>query len=263
MTSNRFQRNGRLAITVAVLMMGSNSARGQEADFDYRCVVVDTPTALDQNTSLPIGITESLVGSTFHVEYWATDSGATNSGIVSAYADLAYPADLVTCGTVTGSATFNIFPGGTCEDGTINDLGGSQFNSGVAVEPQWIRIAAVTFMADTSGLVEFALAPAISESSAFARGLVPPENIQYGSCSVMLGTFGACCQFDGTCADDTFEVSCLSEIGYDWHDGMSCSQVTCAVVPTASSWGLTVLALLVLSVTSVILVRRPVMNRPF
>lgn len=255
MTTNNRQRIGRFPIAVVVLMAGSYSARGQEVDFEYRCVIVDTPTATDQGTSLPTGIADSLVGSTLHVEYWATDSGGTNTGIVSAYSDMSYPANVVTCGTVTGSATFNVFPGGTCGDAVVDELGGSQLDGRVAVEPQWIRIAAVAFTADATGPAEFVLEPAASESSAFGRGLILPENIQYGGCSVVLGTPGACCHFDGTCTDDVFEAPCLSGAGYAWHDGMSCSEVACAVIPAVSEWGLAVLALLVLSAGSVVLLR--------
>jgi hypothetical protein len=254
MTTNNRQRSRCFAIAIAVSMGGSFSAEAQD-DFQYRCVIVDTPTAADQRTSLATGITESLIGSTFHVEYWATDSGVTNSGIVSAYLDLGYPANLVSCGNVTNSGTFNLFPSGTCSGAVVDELGGSQLNSGVAVEPQWLRIASVEFMADAAGSAEFVFSPAVSESSAFNRGLILPSNIQYGSCSVVLGTLGACCHFDGTCTNGVFEAACLSGIGYAWHDGMSCSQVTCVVVPAASSWGLAVLALLVLSFGSVILLR--------
>ncbi len=68
MTRKHPKRFGHLGLVVALLMSGSFAARGQEVDFDYRCVIVDTPTAADQGTDLPVGIAEALVGSTFHVE---------------------------------------------------------------------------------------------------------------------------------------------------------------------------------------------------
>jgi hypothetical protein len=185
MTTNNRQRSWCFAIAIAVLMGGSFSAEAQD-DFEYRCVIVDTPTAADQATSLPTGIAEASIGSTLNVEYWATDSGATNSGIVSAYADMAYPSNLVTCGTVTNSATFNLFPGGTCGGAVIDELGGSQLNGGVAVEPQWVRIASVEFMADAAGSADFDMSPAVSESSAFGRGLIAADAISYGQCSVAI-----------------------------------------------------------------------------
>lgn len=255
MTNNRLHWIACFSIAFAGLASASPSARAQGLDFEFRCVVLDTPSSSDQASSLPASISEAALGSTIHVEYWATDSGATNTGIISAYADLDYPESLVTCGMVTNSQTFNIFTDGTCDGSVVDELGGSQLNADVGVEPQWVRIASVAFVADISGSTEFVLSPAVSESSAFGVGLIPPENIQYGSCSVVLGTPGACCHFDGTCTNDVFEASCLSGVGYAWHDGMNCSEVACAVVPAVSSWGLAALALLVLSLGTVILLR--------
>jgi len=119
------------------------------------------------------------------MEFWATDSGATNTGVVSAYADVSYSSDIVACeGDPVHGSLFNLFPDGVCTGTSIDELGGSQFSSDVGVEPDWARVAYVPFMCDSTGFAHFQLAPAASESSAFGRGLVPISSIDYGQCSV-------------------------------------------------------------------------------
>jgi len=161
-------------------------------------------------------------GDTIYVEYWAADSGTTNTGIVSAYADINYTADLATCNSIGHTDLFNLFPDGICEGSIVDEIGGSQLDGGVGVEPEWVRVAYVEFTVDGPGLISFVLLPAEAESSAFNRGLILPTAIDYGSCTVMSREPGACCHGDGICSNNTRETNCLAVNGRYLGDGVGC-----------------------------------------
>lgn len=154
-------------------------------DFAYRCVAVNDPSSEDQGLLPTNGVTQVGLGQAFFVEFWATDSGATNTGVVSAYADMDYAEDIVSCtSSPIHTPLYGLFPSGACTGDLVDELGGTQFTSGVAVEPEWARVAYVEFSCDAVGTADFLLSPASSESSAYGRGLVPTDAIDYGACSV-------------------------------------------------------------------------------
>jgi len=188
----------------------SDPACRPPADLEYRCVIVSTPSLTDRTTILPASMTSAFVGDPITVEFWATDLGTTNTGLVSVYANLDYPESCVSTSAVTSSALFNLFTDGTDDGTTVDDLGGSQLSGGVGVEPEWARIASVDFAASADCPAEFRLLPATAESSAFGRGLVPISDIIYGSCVVDIG--GCCCIYNledsgGACLVDGGDLS--------------------------------------------------------
>ena len=105
--------------------------------------------------------------------------------------DLDYPEDYAACMQVSDTPLFPLFHSGNCETSFVDELGGSQLDGGIGVEPEWARIAYVEFTAVHSEYAEdeFCLEPAISESSAYNRGLVPTTDIEYGCCSLEYGTW--------------------------------------------------------------------------
>ncbi len=196
---------------------------GQESDFEYRCVVLESPSSTDQTSKLPESITQVNVGETFYVEFWASDVGDVNTGIVSTYADLDYPEGCVITGSITHSALFNLFPSGSDTGSMINELGGSQLAGNIGIEPEWARIAYVEFTASaTCNPADFDLLPAASESSAYNRGLILPTDIGYGKCGVLIGALGACCYSDQTCTNDTEGGDCAASGGTYLGDGLTC-----------------------------------------
>ncbi len=220
-------------------------------DFEYECVVVGAPSTQDQTPQLPVGLTAVGVGDTFYVEFWATDSGDTNTGVVSAYADLDYPEGLVMCEPPTPiqhSGLFPLFTSGACDGSIVDELGGSQLSGGVGVEPEWARVADVQFIANAFGTADFCLGPAVAESSAYNRGLVLPSDIEFGCCSVEiagcrcvydldnnctvaggdLGLFAGCwlccdtepCWEENTCEDKDFDCNgCVAGGDLGWFAG--------------------------------------------
>lgn len=171
---------GTIALVLAYLAPHSAPA----IDLEYRCVVVDAQTSVVQTDALPVGVENIPIGSTFYVELWTTDSGTVNTGLVSAYSDLSFTAGLATCEAVDHAALFPLFQSGMCAEGLVDELGASQLDPDIGVEPNWARVAAVEFTAADFGLAEFTLIPADTESSAYARGHIPTEGIGYGSCEV-------------------------------------------------------------------------------
>ncbi len=216
MMRNRLQAISVVSGVGAMLLLGPVRSDGQEIDFEYRCVILESPSSTDQTNTLPESITQVDVDDMFYVEFWATDSGTTNTGVVSAYTDMDYAEDLAGCGAITNTTLFNLFTDGICDGAIIDELGGSQLTGGVGVEPEWARVAYVEFTATSAGLAGFVLEPAQSESSAYNRGLIPPSDIEYGSCDVL---------FIGT-------------------------------VPAVSEWGMLVMALLVLTAGTLVFMRR-------
>ncbi len=188
--TEKFRARVASALIVSVVGVTTLSATPaqRETDFEYRCVAVDTLTGADQLETLPEDVANVPVGNSFYVEFWATDSGGTNTGITSAYADLDYPESCVSAGTIGHTDLFSLFPDGTDDGSVIDELGGSQLDSGIGVAPEWARVAYVEFTCDEPcGSVDFQLTAATSESSAFNRGLIPTSDILYGSCSVFCG----------------------------------------------------------------------------
>ena len=104
-----------------------SDTRGADEDMEYQCVIVVSPSEADQSTTLPNGMASVAVGDSFYVEFWATDSGSTNTGIVSAYADLDYAEGCVSTATelITHTALFNLFTSGSDTGLIVDELGGS------------------------------------------------------------------------------------------------------------------------------------------
>jgi hypothetical protein len=169
----------------------------EQTDFEYDCVIVSEPSTVVQAHDLPPSMTQAAAGGPpIYVEFWATDSGATNSGIISAYTDLQFPDGCVDCGG-TVNDPFDLFPDGTCDvSDVVEEFGGSQLSAGVGVAPQWTRIAYASFSPEEVCLdAEFVLLPGLQESSAFGRGVIHTADITYGSCAVEIRP-GCCCIYD-------------------------------------------------------------------
>ncbi len=203
------------SVSILALAFGLSATPliAQEIDFEYRCVILKTQSIVNTTTTLPTGETQLLGGDTFFVEFWATDSGTSNPGIVFAIADLDYPQNLVSGCMPTVTPLFSLFASGTCDGLIVDELGGSQFAGGVGAAPEWARVAFVQFTADGTGLANFALQPATMESAPFGGGVISTTNIDYGTCSVPIGVIvnetGACCDSINACSEDVTESDCL------------------------------------------------------
>jgi hypothetical protein len=207
-----------------VFLFCPGQSEGQVVDFEYGCVVVATPSAASSADVLPVGVDNISVGDTFYIEFWATDLGDTNTGIVCAYSDLAYPEGCASVVAIECDPVFSLFCSGDDANSLVDELGACQLQGGVGIEPEWVRIAHVEFVADVAcNPAAFQLLPAHSESSAHNRGLIPTDEIGYGACSVVISEISACCLPDATCAEGMTEEDCASAGGRNLGDGSTCN----------------------------------------
>ena len=190
------------------------------SDFEYRCVILPEPSS-EGSTTLPEEAEHVYFGEPFFVELWATDSGALNTGLVSAYADLAYPADCASVTAIMPDPAFELFASGNDAGGFVDELGGSQLAPAVGVEPEWARIAIIEFTADAAcEQAVFELLPAELESSAYGRGAIDPAEIDYGSAAVEIGC-RCVYDLDGNCFIGAGDLGLFAEC-WDCCEGEGC-----------------------------------------
>ena len=69
---------------------------------------------------------------------------------------------------------------------------------------------------------------------------------------------GACCNFNGDCADGLTLAECneYGVNGGDWFQGSACGDISCEAIPTVSEWGLVVMMLLGCTLGTVLYGRR-------
>jgi len=170
----------------SLLLRGGTLVQGQpDADFKFRCVLVEAPSTMDRRMELPDGLLQLPAGGPMYVEFWATDSGTTNTGITCAFVDLEYPESCTPMPMVMHSSLFNLFPSGADNGSTVDEFGGCQLAGDVAVEPEWARIGYIQVTPEAScQAASFALRPASSVSSGFGRGGIPTTEISYGTCGI-------------------------------------------------------------------------------
>jgi len=154
-------------------------------DVSFEVVVLDAPSEYDTTTVLPSSIDIISNGQTYYLEVWATDAGYVNTGLISAYVDVTFPADTASVRNISHGGIFTGFPDGSAVSGLIEDLGGSTLSQGVGVEPWWVRVAVVQMHADLAPRsVTFTLLPSNTGVSAYGRGSIPWDNIWLGSVTI-------------------------------------------------------------------------------
>ncbi len=163
-------------------------------DFEFQCVAVETPSIQNQAVALPASVTDVAIGQPLYIEFWATDSGTTNTGLVSTYADMEFSDANLSCESLANPGLFDLFTSGSCDGLRIDELGGSQLSGEVGIEPEWALVSQVQFRASALGRADICMAPASSESSGHNRGLVPQSKIRYGCCSADI--VGCPCIYD-------------------------------------------------------------------
>ncbi len=103
-------------------------------------------------------------------------------GLTCLFADLHYDADTMTCDGTAAAPMFSTFPTGSCDEpsGTVDELGGCSFLTGVGIAPEWVRVATVTMTADERGIENVVISgPADTAVSLAGLGSVPVANIWF------------------------------------------------------------------------------------
>ncbi|MCG8403716.1 MAG: M6 family metalloprotease domain-containing protein [Phycisphaerales bacterium] len=168
--------------------------RGAEsgiADIAVKVLIVPTPSASPTTTNLPTSMTDVPLGSTYYAEIWASDTGDINSGLTSAYLNLAYPSAAVDVLGLTNNLVWTVLQSGHEGEGVIEELGGSDLPGGLGMEPEWILVGIVELKADTSApAATFELLPSATGIAALARGSIPWSNVGLDTATLVQGIPG-------------------------------------------------------------------------
>lgn len=165
------------------------AARAQDLQFNLAAVAA--PSSTGTVLELPASIRNVPIGDTFFLELWVSDIGTTNSGVSSAYVDLAWPPANTTAVSIDHGTIYDTLPSGAIAPGMVDELGGSALSaSGVGIQPEWARVAIVELTADNAGDATFTLAPSATGAAALNRGVVPWANIGLAGVTVTVRPLG-------------------------------------------------------------------------
>jgi hypothetical protein len=176
-------------------------------------VLTDPATTDEDRKKLPDSITGVVRGGTYYIEIWASDVGATNTGLTGVYVDVDFcsqtGASAVEHGTI-----FVTFPDGTIQPGGVNEFGGSALPSGGGIEPRWVRVGWIRM----SALVEtetctISLLPSSTGIAALDRGLIPWTAVDLGSIELQITPPARSYDLDG---DNFIGLSDLSYFAASW-----------------------------------------------
>ena len=188
------------------VLMIAVAARAQ--DLQFTLVAVAAPSGTGTVLELPASLRNLPLGGTFFLELWVSDIGTTNSGVSSAYVDLAWPPANTTAVSIDHGSIYDTLPSGTIAPGMVDELGGSALSaSGVGIQPEWARAAIIELTADNTGDAEFTLAPSTTGAAALNRGLVPLAAIGLAGVTVtfrLLGDVNCDGAFNGADIDPFF-----------------------------------------------------------
>ena len=168
-------------------LMGSAAVGMSEtlADIAFELIVLDAPSPSDTTTTLPISVNTITSDDTYYLEVWVSDIGGYDTGVISAYVDVNFPADVVTITDVSHGSIFTMFANSTVVSGLIDELGGSTLSEGIGKQPQWARVAVVEMYAVAAPpSVTFTLAPSSTGVSAYGRGMISWDEISLGTGTV-------------------------------------------------------------------------------
>jgi hypothetical protein len=149
-------------------------------DVEFRLTARVEPSDFDVSATPPRSklLRSPGEGEMFYIEVWATDTGDINTGLTSAYVDLAWSDDAISARRIARRGTFTYLPGGSIGPDTITDLGGSALPGGDGAQPRWVRVALVEMVVQAPpSSVTFFLTPSQTGVAAYGRGLVPRSDV--------------------------------------------------------------------------------------
>jgi len=182
---------------------------GSSTDIAFELAILNTPSALEETTVLPSSINSISSGQTYYVEVWVSDVGDINTGLVSAYLDISYPADGADVVSISHGSIFSTFTSGTKDvPGHIDELGGSALPA-VASEPNWVRLAMVEMIqADPApDAITFTCSGSATGVTALARGYIDWADISLDTATVPMFTISGYIQTAGAAGAEQISVT--------------------------------------------------------
>ena len=176
-------------------------------------VLIDPASTTEVRTTLPASIEAVVRGGKYYLEIWASDIGATKTGLTGVYVDVSFCGQTSASGVEHGTV-FTMFTDGDIQTAGVDEFGGSTFSSGVGAEPNWVRIGWI----EMSAVID---APACSISllastggvAAYGEGLVPWAFIGLGSLDLQILPPARSYNLDG---DSVIGVGDLSLFAPSW-----------------------------------------------
>ena len=157
-----------------------NQNQTLESAFEIR--VLTSPSASDITTTLPTSVENLQADQTYYLELWTSDIGSINLGLIAAYVDLAFTPGAIDILDIDHNDTFKLFLDGTILTDRIDELGGSYLgiDSGIAIQPDWARVATVRFHANRN-CGQFSLLPSTTGVSCYGGPKLSWQNISLSS----------------------------------------------------------------------------------
>ncbi|MHC4733618.1 MAG: LamG domain-containing protein [Planctomycetota bacterium] len=144
-------------------------------------VLTDPASTSEVRTMLPDSMAGVVRGSTYYIEIWASDVGATNTGLTGVYADVDF-CNQTSASAVEHGTIFVTFPDGTIQPSGVDEFGGSALPSGGGIEPEWVRVGWIQMSADFEAeTCTISLLPSSTGIAALDRGLIPWTAVDLGS----------------------------------------------------------------------------------
>ena len=177
-------------------------------------VLTDPATTSEVRTILPNSIPGVVTGNTFYVEIWASDVGATNTGLTGVYVDVDFY-NQTTALAVEHGTIFVTFPDGTIQPGGVDEFGGSALPSGGGIEPNWVRVGWIQMNAnaEVQTTCTISLLPSSTGIAALNRGAIPWISVDLGSVELEITPPARSYDLDG---DNFIGLSDLSFFAGSW-----------------------------------------------
>jgi hypothetical protein len=149
-------------------------------------VLTDPASTSEVRTMLPDSMAGVVRGSTYYIEIWASDVGATNTGLTGVYADVDF-CNQTSASAVEHGTIFVTFPDGTIQPGGVDEFGGSALPSGGGIEPEWVRVGWIRMSAQTEiETCTILLLPSSTGIAALDRGMIPWTAVDLGSVELQI-----------------------------------------------------------------------------
>ncbi|UCE60591.1 MAG: hypothetical protein JSU63_02340 [Phycisphaerales bacterium] len=281
-------------VGLVILAIGVASAQaGAEIDVELRLLVLDMPSGVETTTdlsTLPGQTCVAAVNDSLVLEFWVSDVGSVNTGILGFYTDLTFENTLLHADALVHSSLFDAFLEGEIDNGTgrVIDFGGIDGTfTGYGVAPEWAKIGHVEMTAIDEGVATIVSSLGLAGFGVVGRPSPPVSDVQFGVAAVGIPFLPG--DFDQNCAVDLDDFnqfqSCFTGPGggpvgaecapgdFDGDGDVDCDDwdqfvvawteagdpptlSECGAVPAVSEWGFVMTSLLVLTAGTLMYGRR-------
>jgi len=145
-----------------------------------KLVVLSSASGTDSASLLPPSLQTVSAGDQFVAEIWV-QSNNEDSGIAGGSISLKYPTSLLNATDFDQGSSFSFFQSGEINEevGIISNIGGSSFDAGLGIVPEFIKFATVNFTAAESGEISLELVPGDNLFALQGEGNVSSDETEF------------------------------------------------------------------------------------